>query len=101
VRYFSGSTTRFGLRPGAITDPGELHTLSAFFASSAWAASTLRPDKPYTYTNSWPPEPLVDNKPTAEIVLWSVLSLIALLGGTGILLAVFGRWRFLGWHGRE
>ena len=26
---------------------------------------------------------------------------IALLGGIGLLLAAFGRWNFLGWHGRE
>ena len=30
-----------------------------------------------------------------------VLSLIALLGGIGLLLAAFGKWNFLGWHGRE
>lgn len=33
--------------------------------------------------------------------MWSVLSLIALLGGIGLLFAAFGRWNFLGWHGRE
>jgi nitric oxide reductase subunit B len=44
----------------------------------------------------------VDNTPTANVIVWSVLSLIALLGGIGILFAVFGRWgRQLGWHGRE
>ena len=36
------------------------------------------------------------------MIVWSVLSLIALLGGIGLLFAVFGRWgRRLGWHGRE
>ena len=35
------------------------------------------------------------------MIVWSVLSLIALLGGIGILFGAFGRWRFLGWHGRE
>ena len=34
-------------------------------------------------------------------MLWSVVSLIALLGGVGLLFAAFGRWNFLGWHGRE
>ena len=39
------------------------------------------------------PEPLVDNKPTANVVVWSVISLIALLGGVGLLFArAFGRW---------
>ena len=36
------------------------------------------------------------------MLVWSVLSLIALLGGIGILFGAFGRWgRKLGWHGRE
>jgi nitric oxide reductase subunit B len=43
----------------------------------------------------------VDNRATADTVLWSVLSLIALLGGIGLLLAAFGRCNYLGWHGRE
>ena len=43
----------------------------------------------------------MDNHATADTLVWSVLSLIALLGGIGLLLAAFGRWNFLGWHGRE
>ena len=36
------------------------------------------------------------------MIVWSVLSLIALLGGIGVLFGAFGRWgRRLGWHGRE
>ena len=61
----------------------------------------MRPGTDYTYTNNWPPEPLVENEPTANVVVWSVLSLIALTGGIGLLFAAFGRWNFLGWRGRE
>ena len=100
-RYFGDPSTKQGLRPGAITDPQQIKELTAFFAWSAWAAAALRPGRAYSYTNNWPPEPLVDNHPTADAVVWSVLSLIALLGGIGLLLAAFGRWNFLGWHGRE
>ena len=100
-QFFGEPTTKYGLRPNAITDSQEIKQLTAFFGWSAWAASTLRPGKNYSYTNNWPPEPLVDNRATPEVVLWSVLSLIALLGGIGLLLAAFGRWNFLGWHGRE
>ena len=103
--YYAGflgtPTTKFGLRPNAITDPEKIRQLTAFFSWSAWAASTLRPNKDYSYTNNWPPESLVGNHATAETILWSVLSLVALLGGIGLLLAAFGRWNFLGWHGRE
>jgi nitric oxide reductase subunit B len=100
-RYFGEPSTRFGLRPEAIRDPQEIRQLTAYFAWTAWAASALRPGLGYTYTNNWPPEPLVENVPTANVVVWSVLSLIALLGGIGLLFAAFGRWNFLGWHGRE
>jgi nitric oxide reductase subunit B len=100
-RFFANPTTEFGLRPRAIDDANEIHDLTAFFSWSAWAAAARRPGHNYSYTNSWPPEPLVDNTPTANVIVWSVLSLIALLGGIGLLFAAFGRWNFLGWHGRE
>ena len=92
---------KFGLRPSDITDPQQIRQLTAFFSWSAWAGAALRPNLAYSYTNNWPPEPLVGNHPTADAIVWSVLSLIALLGGIGLLLAVFGRWNLLGWHGRE
>jgi len=101
AEFFSAPDTRNGLRPSAITDPRQIRQLTAFFSWSAWAASALRPKRDYSYTNNWPPEPLVGNHATADALVWSVLSLIALLGGTGILLGAFGRWNFLGWHGRE
>lgn len=99
--FFDDPTTRNGLRPHAISAAQDTDQLTAFFAWSAWAGAALRPGKDYSYTNNWPPEPLVGNRVTADTVLWSVLSLIALLGGTGLLFAAFGRWNFLGWHGRE
>jgi nitric oxide reductase subunit B len=99
--YFGEPTTRYGLRPGAITDPREIRQLTAFFGWSAWAAAAERPGKGYSYTNDWPPEPLVGNEATGNTVVWSVISLIALLGGLGLLFGALGRWSFLGWHGRD
>ncbi len=101
AHLFGNPTTRFGLRPDAITDPQKITELTAFFSWSAWAASARRPGHNYSYTNNWPPEKLVDNTPTANVILWSVVSLIALLGGIGLLFGAFGRWNFLGWQGRE
>jgi nitric oxide reductase subunit B len=99
--FFSDPSTEHGLKPDAITNRAALHDLTAFFAWTAWAGAADRPGHDYSYTNNWPPEPRVDNKPTANVIVWSVLSLIALLGGIGILFAAFGRWGGrLGWHGR-
>ena len=102
--YYRGllasDTTRYGLRREVIKDPERIHDLTAFFAWSAWAASARRPDHNYSYTNNWPPEDQVGNEPSANVIVWSVISLIALLGGIGILFAAFGRWR-MGWQGRD
>src|SRR5215471_1749172 len=72
--FFSEPSTRNGLRPNAISDPREAHELTAFFSWSAWTAAALRPGHDYSYTNNWPPEPLVANTVTADTVVWSVLS---------------------------
>ncbi len=99
--FFAEPSTKFGLRPDEITDPQKARQLTAFFAWTAWTSAALRPNKNYSYTNNWPPEPMVGNRPSANVLVWSVLSLIALLGGIGLLFAAFGRWNVLGWHGRE
>jgi nitric oxide reductase subunit B len=99
-RFFREPTTRFGLRPEPIDNSEQIRQLTSFFAWSSWAASARRPGHNYSYTNNWPPEPGVGNEPSANVLVWSVVSLIALLGGIGILFGVFGRWR-LGWQGRE
>ena len=100
AQFFGAESNANGLRREAITDPEHIHQLAAYFAWSAWAASAERPGHNYTYTNNWPPEPLVDNEPTANVIVWSVLRHRA-PRGVGLLFAAFGRWRFLGWHGRE
>jgi nitric oxide reductase subunit B len=100
-QLFSDPTTRNGLRAGAVTDTNDLMQLTAYFSWTAWTAAALRPGHNYTYTNNWPPESLVDNRPSADAFIWSVISLITLLGGIGLMMTAFGRWQFLGWHGRD
>lgn len=99
--YFSDPVADKGLAPKIISDPVLLKQLTAFFSWTAWTAAARRPGHDYSYTNNWPPEPRVDNHPTGSMVVWSVLSLIALLGGIGLLMGAFGRWNYLGWHGRQ
>jgi nitric oxide reductase subunit B len=99
--WFGEHQTQVGLKRPHISDPAELRDLSAYFSWAAWVASAERPGHVYSYTNNWPPEPLADNHPTAEALLWSVLSLIALLGGVGLIMFLFGRYNLLGWHRGE
>ena len=99
--YFSKPGADAGLQANLIHDPQEIHQLTAFFAWAAWASVADRPGREYSYTNNFPYDPLVGNKATTDAVLWSALSLIALLGGTAAVLFAFGRFNYLGWKGKK
>lgn len=103
VEYYRGwfGPGQRGLERPKIEDPAEIRRLSSFFTWAAWTSAALRPGTAHSYTNNWPPEPLAGNEPTGAALLWSVLSLVALLGGTGIVLFAFGRYEELGWHHRD
>jgi nitric oxide reductase subunit B len=101
TNYFAKPANNAGLQTALISDANELRQLTAFFAWTAWASVTNRPDKPYSYTNNFPYDPLVGNVATTDALVWSALSLVALLGGLALVLFVFGRWNFLGWKAGE
>lgn len=91
-----------GIGPHAVASADEVRQITAFIAWTAWTATARRPGRPYSYTNNWPPEPLAGNDLTEEAVVWSTLSIVALLGGIGLMLTLFGRYSsLLGWHGAE
>lgn len=99
---FGETTTKYGLLPNLITDPQEIREITAFFGWTAWAAAADRPGLNYSYTNNWPSEANVGNTPTADVLLWSGISLMTLLVGLGALLSVYGRWsRSIGWKSSE
>ena len=66
--------------------------MTEFFFWTAWAAATERPDSDVTYTNNWPHEPLIDNRPSGENVVWSLISVVLLIAGVG---GLVWAWAFL------
>lgn len=80
---FINGRPEYAIRKNSLTDPEKLRKLSAFFFWSAWAATTNRPDDNITYTSNWPHEELVGNKPTADSIVWTGVSIILLLAGIG------------------
>lgn len=78
---FTRGREEYAIPAGALSDPGRLRGLAAFFFWSAWAASTNRPGDDITYTSNWPHEPLVGNRPTGDAVVWTGVSIILLLAG--------------------
>jgi nitric oxide reductase subunit B len=97
--YFERPERNGGLAPNLITDKGEIRSLTAFFAWAAWGSVAERPGTGHSYTNNFPYDPLVGNRPTGTALIWSAISLVALLGGTALALLAFGRFDYLGWHG--
>ncbi len=78
-----------GLKPGMITDAKDARAISAFIAWTAWTGVARRPGKTYSYTNNWLPEELVGNTLTGDAIMWSALSLVTLLGGSGLVRPTF------------
>ncbi|HEY3371941.1 MAG TPA: cbb3-type cytochrome c oxidase subunit I [Prolixibacteraceae bacterium] len=96
--YFQKSPSNRGLPSTLIVNQEELRQLTSFFAWAAWVTTANVPGKNYSYTNNFPYEPLIGNGPSSAAILWSGLSLIFLLAGTGLILFYFGRFHYLGWH---
>ena len=97
TRYFHDPVKNGGLKPDLIADPTELRQLTAFITWAAWASVADRPGTNYSYTNNFPHDADVGNVPVPGALLWSALSLVALLGGIGIVLLAFGKFDYLGW----
>ncbi|MBI2234444.1 MAG: nitric-oxide reductase large subunit [Micavibrio aeruginosavorus] len=89
---YRSSRESFAMKESPLPDPVKRERLGNFFFWTAWAAATQRPNQNATYTNNWPHEPLIDNKPTAENILWSVTSVVLLIAGIG---GLIWAWAFL------
>jgi nitric oxide reductase subunit B len=81
--------TAYAIPADAIKTRARRHELSAFFFWASWACSTDRPGSSVTYTNNWPPESLVGNRPSGSLLVWTGVSIMALLAGIGALAWVF------------
>jgi nitric oxide reductase subunit B len=87
---FASGRSEYAIPKGALTDAHRQRAMSAFFFWTAWSCATNRPDLEISYTQNWPHEPLIDNKPTSDSVLWSLFSFVLLLAGIGGMVWYFG-----------
>ena len=78
---FLNGNKSYAIPPGTVSSPERLRQLASFFFWTAWAASAERPGDNVTYTHNWPHEPLVGNRPSGEMVMWTGVSIIMLLAG--------------------
>jgi nitric oxide reductase subunit B len=87
---FQNGRGDYAIPQGALTDPAKQQRMAAFFWWTAWAASTDRPGQSVTYTQNWPHEELIGNRPTGNAIMWSIISFVMLLAGVGTLVWYFG-----------
>lgn len=87
-------TTRahYAMKEVTLPDAERRQRMTEFFFWTAWAAATERTPNGATYTNNWPHEPLIDNVPTAENIVWSLISIVLLIAGVG---GLVWAWAFL------
>jgi nitric oxide reductase subunit B len=94
-RYYEGLFTNdpardaerdtYSIPENSLKDPERVRQLNAFFFWISWACVTERPGQEITYTNNWPPEELVGNRPTGTLLLWTGFSVIVLIAGIGMM----------------
>ncbi|MDG6897389.1 nitric oxide reductase large subunit [Actinobacillus delphinicola] len=85
----------FAMKNNTLPNATDRAHLNDFFFWTSWAAATDRPGTDATYTNNWPHEPLINNVPTTENIMWSIACVVLLLVGIGFL--IWG-WAFLRNH---
>jgi len=92
TELFTKGNDRMGLQPGIARNEKDGFIIASFFSWLAWAAGTTRPGKEITYTSNWPYDPLVGNVPTADMVIWSIVSVILLILALGLVLFFYNRY---------
>lgn len=83
----------YSIPENSLKDPERVRLLNAFFFWTSWSCVTERPGEAITYTNNWPSEELVGNRPTGSLLLWTGFSVIMLLAGIGLMVWFYARKR--------
>lgn len=82
---FQQGKKEYAIPEGALKDVTKQHQMATFFFWTSWAASTNRPGTDVSYTQNWPHEDLIGNRPTAPSILWSLISVVLLIFGIAAL----------------
>lgn len=74
---------------GWFTDEGQIHSVTAFFSWTAWAASANRPNAPFSYTANFPHDDLIGNQAPGQFLIWSIVSVVVLIAAIAFFLFVY------------
>lgn len=82
---------QYAMSDGALPVRSDRQALAAFFFWTSWAATTDRPgETQLSYTSNWPHEPMVGNTMSDSAAVWSMVSIVLLLGAIAAMLWVHG-----------
>ncbi|MGZ3181857.1 MAG: nitric-oxide reductase large subunit [Telluria sp.] len=72
---------QYAMNANSLPVQTDREALAAFFFWSSWSAAADRPgESGLSYTSNWPHEPIVGNTPTAAAGIWSIASVIVMIG---------------------
>lgn len=74
---------------GWFTDEGQIHSVTAFFSWTAWAASANRPNAPFSYTANFPHDDLIGNQAPGQFLIWSIVSVVVLIAAIAFFLFIY------------
>jgi nitric oxide reductase subunit B len=92
-REFARGDKTMGFLEGTVPVAKDRSDLARFFFWTAWVATTNRPGQTVSYTNNWPPDPSIGNVPGADVLVWSLGGLMALLLVLGLVIYLVHRYR--------
>lgn len=95
-QIFTNGSAEYSIQKNAQSNPVKLRQLNSFFFWTAWGSVTNRPNQTISYTSNFPAEPLVGNVPTSSTIVWTGVSVIALIAGIGGMI-----WFFVGMRKEE
>ncbi|HEU4670656.1 MAG TPA: nitric-oxide reductase large subunit, partial [Dyella sp.] len=75
----------YAMREDTIPEMEHRRAVTAFFWWTSWAAAAERPGHSVSYTQNWPYDPLVGNRPSGTALIWSVFSVLFLILGIGLI----------------
>ncbi|MCP4403951.1 MAG: nitric-oxide reductase large subunit [bacterium] len=82
---FNAQRDAYAIALNTIEDAERMAKMNAFFFWTSWACITSRPGMDISYTNNWPADTLVGNRPPSSLILWTGFSVILLIAGVALL----------------
>jgi nitric oxide reductase subunit B len=88
---FDALREQYAMKGNSLPQEADRVALTGFFFWSSWAAAADRPgESGLSYTSNWPHEPLAGNTPTAGAGIWSIASVILMIGAIAAMVFFHG-----------